>query len=63
MHRVLPEDSIVGSWDAGIVGYFSDFPVVNLDGVENSCDYLHKYAENGLPWGRVLLACRLHGPF
>ena len=41
MNRVLPEDSIVGTWDAGIIGYFSRFPVVNLDGLVNSYDYLH----------------------
>ncbi len=41
MNRVLPGDSVVGSWDAGITGYFSDFPVVNLDGLVNSYDYFH----------------------
>ena len=40
MNRVLPEGSIVGSWDAGVVGYFSHFPVVNLDGLVNSYDYM-----------------------
>ncbi len=39
MNRVLPEGSVVGSWDAGAVGYFSRFPVVNLDGLVNSYDY------------------------
>ena len=41
MNRVLPEDSVVGSWDAGMIGYFSRFPVVNLDGLVNSYDYFH----------------------
>ena len=41
MNRVLPEDSMVGSWDAGVIGYFSRFPVVNLDGLVNSYDYFH----------------------
>ena len=41
MSRVLPEDSVVGSWDAGVIGYFSHFPVVNLDGLVNSYDYFH----------------------
>ncbi len=41
MNRVLPEDSVVGSWDAGVIGYFSRFPVVNLDGLINSYDYFH----------------------
>ena len=39
LNRILPENSIVGSWDAGIVGYMSRFPVVNLDGLVNSYDY------------------------
>ena len=38
-NRILPEGSVIGSWDAGIVGYFSRFPVVNLDGLVNSYDY------------------------
>ena len=40
-NRLLPEGSIVGSWDAGIIGYFSSQVVVNLDGLVNSYDYLH----------------------
>lgn len=35
----LPENAIVGSWSAGIMGYFSDRRVINLDGLENSWDY------------------------
>ena len=45
MDRLLPEDSVVGSWDAGVIGYFSRFPVVNLDGLVNSYDYLHAQKE------------------
>ncbi len=41
-NRILPKGSILGSWDAGVVGYFARFPVVNLDGLVNSYDYLHK---------------------
>ena len=41
MNRLLPEDSVVGSWDAGVIGYFSRFPVVNLDGLVSSYDYFH----------------------
>lgn len=37
----LPEGAVLASWDAGVVGYYSDRPVVNLDGVVNS----HEYAE------------------
>jgi hypothetical protein len=31
---------VLASWDAGVVGYFSDQRVVNLDGVVNSFEYL-----------------------
>ena len=41
MNRALPEGSVIGSWDAGVVGYFSRFPVVNLDGLVNSYHYFH----------------------
>ena len=40
INLTLPEGSTVGSWDAGVIGYFSDFPVVNLDGLVNSYDYM-----------------------
>ena len=40
MNRLLPEGSVVGSYDAGVIGYFSRFPVVNLDGLANSWDDL-----------------------
>ena len=36
----LPADAVLGSWDAGVVGYFTDQPVMNLDGVVNSFEYL-----------------------
>ena len=41
MNRILPEESIIGSWHAGVIGYFSRFPVVNLDGLVNSYDYMN----------------------
>ena len=41
VNRALPEGSVIGSWDAGVIGYFSRFPVVNLDGFMNSYDYFH----------------------
>ena len=40
MNGALPEGSVIGSWDAGVIGYFSRFPVVNLDGLVNSYDHL-----------------------
>lgn len=32
----LPEDSVVGAWNAGILGWYSDRTVVNLDGLINN---------------------------
>jgi len=37
----LPPGTRVGSWDAGLIGYHTDQPVVNLDGVVNDVDWLH----------------------
>lgn len=31
--------TVIASWDAGIVGYFSERPLVNLDGVVNSFEW------------------------
>ncbi len=45
MNRALPSGSIIGAWDAGEIGYFSDFPVVNLDGLANDYDFLRQYSE------------------
>ena len=35
MDRLLPEGTLVGAWDAGVIGYFSRLPVMNLDGLAN----------------------------
>lgn len=43
MNRILPEGTIIGAYDAGVIGYFSRFPVVNLDGLANSYEYLRTY--------------------
>ena len=40
MNRILPEGSIIGSWDAGIIGYFSRFPVADLGGLVNTYEYI-----------------------
>ena len=39
MHDNLPPDAVVASWDAGVVGYYADRHVVNIDGVVNSVAY------------------------
>lgn len=36
----LPPDAVLASWDAGVIGFFSEQPVVNLDGVVNSHEWL-----------------------
>ncbi|MEM7355208.1 MAG: M1 family aminopeptidase, partial [Acidobacteriota bacterium] len=36
MHQNLPPDATVGAWNAGILSYFSQRQVVNLDGLVNS---------------------------
>ena len=43
MNRILPDGAVVGSWDSGVVGYFADRPVVNLDGLVNGYDHYHRY--------------------
>jgi hypothetical protein len=42
MNRVLPEKTTVGSWNAGVYGYFFDRGnIVNLDGLVNNVAYDH----------------------
>lgn len=36
----LPAGTRVGSWDAGLIGYATDQPIVNLDGVVNDADWV-----------------------
>jgi hypothetical protein len=38
----LPEDAVLASWNAGQLGYFSDRPVVNLDGLVNDAAYFER---------------------
>ena len=54
MDRLLPKDTLVGSWDAGVIGYFSRLPVVNLDGLVNSYDHKEALEEGwaGAFWWR-----------
>ena len=53
VNAALPADSVIGSWDAGAIGYFSRFPVVNLDGLVNSYDYFHATKSRVERYGRV----------
>jgi hypothetical protein len=35
----LPQNAILGSWDAGVIAYFTSQKIINIDGVVNSIDY------------------------
>ncbi len=48
VNRALPEGSVIGSRDSGVIGYFSRFPVMNLDGLVNSYDYFHAQYIQGI---------------
>lgn len=61
MNDLLPERSIIGSGDAGVIGYFSRFPVVELGGLVNSYDYFHK--AKGTPWNHVGLLESIYKDF
>lgn len=39
MRTHLPPGAVAASWDAGVVAYFAERPVVNLDGLVNSFEY------------------------
>lgn len=38
----MPRDAVVGSWNAGIMSYYSQRRVVNLDGLVNSWEYFQR---------------------
>lgn len=41
--RTLPPDLVIGSWNAGMLGYWSGRRVVNLDGLVNSWRYFSEH--------------------
>ena len=41
INQHLPEDVVLGSWDAGVIGYYAQRRVINLDGLVNSHAYYH----------------------
>lgn len=45
MQSHIPQNAKVGAWSAGILGYFSQRCVINLDGLVNSHDYFGKRSE------------------
>ena len=56
MHDNLPADAVVGSYNAGAIGFFARQRVVNLDGLVNDFDYL-----DHLRAGRVEAYARREG--
>jgi hypothetical protein len=50
----LPPGAVLGVWNAGIMGYFSQHPVVNLDGVINGRT-LYDYRQDGRGVYRYIL--------
>jgi hypothetical protein len=40
LRKKVPKGSVIGSWNAGVLGFYSGYPVVNLDGLVNSWDFL-----------------------
>ena len=54
MSDELPEGAVVASWDAGALGYFGERPVVNIDGVVNSREWLDATRAGAEAVGRFL---------
>jgi hypothetical protein len=44
----LPKNARIGAWNTGIIGYFSDRTVINLDGMANDKSYLD-FLRSGQP--------------
>lgn len=45
LNEHVHEDELIGAWNAGVLGYYSDHRVVNLDGLINGFDYLPYFRE------------------
>jgi hypothetical protein len=46
LREKVPKGAVVGSWNAGVLGFYSGLPVVNLDGLINGWEFL-PYLEQG----------------
>ncbi|MEN8165350.1 MAG: hypothetical protein ABFS37_14565 [Acidobacteriota bacterium] len=55
----LEPDAILGSWNSGQIGYLSDRPVVNLDGLMNSAEYFHELQQPDFEIAEYLAANRV----
>jgi hypothetical protein len=47
VNRFCGPDAVIGTYDAGIVGFFAHCRVINLDGLINDFDYLENYLTPG----------------
>lgn len=45
----LEQDAKIGSWNAGIIGYYSNRPTINLDGVVNTQTYYDEVLKGKVP--------------
>ncbi|MCI0525860.1 MAG: hypothetical protein L0Y56_00200, partial [Nitrospira sp.] len=50
MSEHLPPETRLASWNAGIIGYFSERTVINLDGLVNGADYYERVIAGPLTW-------------
>lgn len=50
----LPHDAIVGSYNSGVIGYYSNRKVVNLDGLVNNFEYYNRVLAKGWPRSEML---------
>lgn len=50
----LPPDTVLAAWNAGQLGYFSDQPVINLDGLANSAEYYRTVLRGEVPLAEYL---------
>ena len=48
LHNETEPDTIAAAWNAGIIGYYSNRTVINLDGLINSPDYYQRIQKDGL---------------
>jgi hypothetical protein len=53
IRRNLPQDARIGAWNAGVIGYFSDRTIINLDGMANDKSYLD-FLRSGEPIANYL---------
>jgi hypothetical protein len=55
MREHLPADAVIAGWDCGALGFYARRPVVNLDGMVGSVDYVRALRSGRVvPWTRGL---------